>query len=46
MNVPVNRLHDTLPKIGWGEEAMDHKAIAASFLDQHQWNDYMPIGDF
>ncbi len=45
-NVPVNRQDGTLPVIGWGEEAMGHNAIVAGFQGQHQWNDYMPIGDF
>ncbi len=45
-NVHVNRQDGTLPKIGWGEEAMDHKAIVAGFQGQHQWTDYMPNGDF
>ena len=35
-----------LKKIGYGEEAMGHNAIAAGFQGQRQWTDYFPNGDF
>jgi L-fucose isomerase len=35
-----------LEKIGWGEEAMGHNAIAAGFQGQRQWTDHWPNGDF
>ncbi|MGB3799918.1 MAG: L-fucose isomerase [Lewinella sp.] len=35
-----------LEKMGFGEEALGHNAIAAGFQGQRQWNDYMPNGDF
>ncbi len=35
-----------LEKIGYGEEAMGHNAIAAGFQGQRQWTDYFPNGDF
>jgi len=35
-----------LETIGFGEEALGHRAIAAGFQGQRQWTDYMPNGDF
>ncbi|MFN2303596.1 MAG: L-fucose isomerase [Anaerolineales bacterium] len=35
-----------LEKIGFGEEAMGHNAIAAGFQGQRQWTDHFPNGDF
>jgi len=35
-----------LKKIGWGEEALGHNAIAAGFQGQRQWTDHWPNGDF
>lgn len=35
-----------LAKIGYGEEALGHNAIAAGFQGQRQWTDYYPNGDF
>ncbi len=35
-----------LAKMGFGEEALGHNAIAAGFQGQRQWTDYMPNGDF
>lgn len=35
-----------LAKLGFGEEALGHNAIASGFQGQRQWTDYMPNGDF
>jgi L-fucose isomerase len=35
-----------LAKIGFGEEALGHNAIAAGFQGQRHWTDFMPNGDF
>ena len=35
-----------LEKIGFGEEAMGHNAIAAGFQGQRHWTDHFPNGDF
>ena len=35
-----------LAKIGFGEEAQGHNAIASGFQGQRQWTDYKPNGDF
>jgi L-fucose isomerase len=35
-----------LAEIGFGEEAMGHKAILAGFQGQRQWTDHSPNGDF
>ena len=35
-----------LAKMGFGEEAQGHNAIAAGFQGQRQWTDYQPNGDF
>lgn len=35
-----------LGKMGYGEEAMGHNAIAGGFQGQRQWTDFMPNGDF
>lgn len=35
-----------LAKLGFGEEAQGHNAIAAGFQGQRQWTDYQPNGDF
>ncbi|RAV30353.1 L-fucose isomerase [Sinomicrobium soli] len=35
-----------LDKMGFGEEAMGHEAIAAGFQGQRQWTDFLPNGDF
>lgn len=35
-----------LAKMGFGEEALGHNAIAAGFQGQRQWTDHMPNGDF
>ena len=35
-----------LSKLGFGEEAMGHNAIASGFQGQRQWTDFMPNGDF
>jgi L-fucose isomerase len=35
-----------LAKMGFGEEANGHNAIAAGFQGQRQWTDFMPNGDF
>jgi len=35
-----------LAKIGFGEEALGHNALAAGFQGQRQWTDFMPNGDF
>ncbi len=35
-----------LTKIGYGEEALGHNAIAAGFQGQRQWTDHFPNGDF
>jgi L-fucose isomerase len=35
-----------LAKMGFGEEALGHNAIASGFQGQRQWNDHMPNGDF
>ncbi len=35
-----------LAKLGFGEEACGHNAIAAGFQGQRQWTDHMPNGDF
>ncbi len=35
-----------LEKIGFGEEAMGHNAIASGFQGQRQWTDHSPNGDF
>ncbi len=34
-----------LAKLGFGEEAMGHNAIAGGFQGQRQWTDHMPNGD-
>jgi L-fucose/D-arabinose isomerase len=36
----------TLAKLGFGEEACGHNAIAAGFQGQRQWTDHFPNGDF
>lgn len=35
-----------LKKIGYGEEALGHNAIASGFQGQRQWTDHFPNGDF
>ena len=35
-----------LAKLGFGEEAQGHNAIASGFQGQRQWTDYQPNGDF
>jgi L-fucose isomerase len=35
-----------LAKMGFGEEALGHHAIASGFQGQRQWTDHMPNGDF
>jgi L-fucose isomerase len=35
-----------LSKLGYGEEALGHNAIAAGFQGQRQWTDHFPNGDF
>lgn len=35
-----------LKKLGFGEEAEGHNAIAAGFQGQRQWTDHFPNGDF
>lgn len=35
-----------LGKLGYGEEALGHNAIAAGFQGQRQWTDHFPNGDF
>jgi L-fucose isomerase len=35
-----------LAKLGYGEEAHGHNAIAAGFQGQRQWTDHYPNGDF
>ena len=35
-----------LKKMGYGEEAHGHNAIASGFQGQRQWTDYQPNGDF
>ncbi len=38
--------NDQLNKIGFGEEALGHNAIAGGFQGQRQWTDFLPNGDF
>jgi L-fucose isomerase len=35
-----------LARMGFGEEAQGHHAIASGFQGQRQWTDHMPNGDF
>ena len=35
-----------LGKLGYGEEALGHNALAAGFQGQRQWTDHFPNGDF
>ena len=35
-----------LAKMGFGEEALGHNALAAGFQGQRQWTDHLPNGDF
>lgn len=35
-----------LEKLGFGEEALGHNAIAAGFQGQRHWTDHFPNGDF
>lgn len=35
-----------LDKLGFGEEALGHNAIAAGFQGQRHWTDHFPNGDF
>ncbi|WNR45242.1 L-fucose isomerase [Paenibacillus roseipurpureus] len=35
-----------LDRMGYGEEALGHNAIAAGFQGQRQWTDHYPNGDF
>lgn len=35
-----------LDKMGFGEEALGHHAIAGGFQGQRQWTDFLPDGDF
>ena len=35
-----------LEKMGFGEEAQGHHALASGFQGQRQWTDYKPNGDF
>ena len=35
-----------LEKLGYGEEAMGHNAIASGFQGQRHWTDHYPNGDF
>ncbi|MBN2103349.1 L-fucose isomerase [bacterium] len=35
-----------LEKLGWGEEALGHNALASGFQGQRQWTDHWPNGDF
>lgn len=35
-----------LAKLGFGEEAHGHHALASGFQGQRQWTDHMPNGDF
>ena len=37
---------DRLAKLGFGEEALGHNAIASGFQGQRQWTDHFPNGDF
>lgn len=36
----------SLEKLGYGEEAQGHNAIAAGFQGQRAWTDHFPTGDF
>jgi len=38
--------NENLKKLGFGEEALGHNAIASGFQGQRQWTDYLPNGDF
>lgn len=38
--------NSVLDKMGFGEEALGHNAIAGGFQGQRQWTDYLPDGDF
>jgi len=38
--------NDELAKVGYGEQAQGHNAIAAGFQGQRQWTDHFPNGDF
>jgi len=38
--------NEKLKKMGFGEEAQGHNAIASGFQGQRQWTDYRPNGDF
>jgi len=38
--------NDELAKLGYGEQAQGHNAIAAGFQGQRQWTDHFPNGDF
>jgi L-fucose isomerase len=35
-----------LAEMGFGEEAMGHRALASGFQGQRQWTDHQPNGDF
>lgn len=35
-----------LEKLGFGEEALGHNALASGFQGQRQWTDHFPNGDF
>ncbi len=35
-----------LAKLGFGEEALGHNAVASGFQGQRQWTDHFPNGDF
>lgn len=35
-----------LKEMGYGEESLGHRAIAAGFQGQRQWTDFLPNGDF
>ena len=37
---------ERLAKLGFGEEALGHNAIASGFQGQRQWTDHFPNGDF
>ena len=38
--------NNKLDRLGFGEEALGHNAIAGGFQGQRQWTDFMPNGDF
>ena len=38
--------NNKLDRLGFGEEALGHNAIAGGFQGQRHWTDFMPNGDF